>query len=198
MFISPSETLAILEHYRYFLIFPIAIVEGPIIIIISGFLVSLKYLNGPTAFVVLTVADVIGDCLYYTIGKFWRKWIWIKKYASFVGYDEKSEEFLEEHFRNHKAKTFLLAKVSHGIGGAVQISAGIARVSFPQFLFYSFIGTVPKVIILLFIGYYAGSSYVKIDGLFDHIAFITISLVVFIVLLYVVINKYAKKFFTKQ
>ncbi len=193
MFASPSVALSLLEHYKYFLIFPIAVFEGPIIIVISGFLVFLGYLNPIITYVVVVIADVIGDSLYYTIGRYWRRWQWVKKYAKFVGYDEESETFLEHHFEHHKAKTFLLAKVSHGIGGAVQVAAGIAKVSFQDFLFYSFLGTMPKALILLLIGYYMGSSYVRIDNIFDYIAITVVTLVVITFLIYFILGKFAKK-----
>lgn len=197
MFISLADILTILEHYKYFLIFPIAIIEGPIIIIITGFLVFLGYLNGVVAYSVIIVADMIGDSMYYGIGRLWKKSAFMKKWAKYLGYDESSEAFLEEHFKNHKGKTFLLAKISHGVGGAVQVSSGIAGVKYSEFLFYSFIGTVPKALILFFVGYYAGSSYMKIDNYFDFIAKITLTFAV-VVIFYFISTKYAKKYLTKQ
>ncbi len=196
MFISPESALTILEHYKYLIIFPFTIIEGPIIIIISGFLVYLGFLNSISAYIILSLADIIGDCLYYTIGRYWREWRWIKKYMSYVGYNENSEAFLESHFRRHKGKTFLLAKISHGIGGAIQITAGIAKVNFWQFLFYSVVGTLPKTLVLMLIGFYLGNSYIKIDGLFNYIALITISISILIVFFYIVLQKRLKKFFT--
>ena len=180
MFISPSEAMIILEHYKYWLIFPIAVFEGPIIIIISGFLVSLGYLNVIVAYVVLVVADMIGDSLYYLLGKSWRKSLRVKKYTKFLGYDEKSEAFLEEHFRKHK-----------GVGGAVQISSGIANVSYFDFIWFSFVGTSIKVFALMIVGYYLGSSYIKIDSVLDRVALVVVS-ISFLLIAYVFINKYAK------
>ncbi len=197
MFISPTEVLSILEHYKYFLIFPVAIIEGPIIIIITGFLVFLGYLNPYVALVVLIVADVIGDSMYYAIGKFWKTSVRVKRWAKYVGYDEKGELLLEEHFRNHKGKTFLLAKISHGIGGAVQISSGVAGVLYSEFLKFSVIGTIPKVTVLFLVGYFAGSYYLKIDNILDYIALITLS-VVFLIVFYLVATKYAKRFLNSK
>src|SRR6185295_20205952 len=79
MFISPSDVLGILEHYKYLVIFPIAVIEGPIIIVISGFLVYMGFLNVYVAYVVLVVADTIGDSLYYLVGKYWGRSAWIMK-----------------------------------------------------------------------------------------------------------------------
>ncbi len=188
MILPPSEALSILEQYTYFLIFPIAVIEGPIIIIISGFLVYLGVLNVYVALLVLVIADMIGDSLYYLIGKYWRQSAWIKKIGSFLGYSEKSEQNLEKHFENHTGKTLLLAKVSHGIGGAVQVAAGIARVPYPEFLWFSFIGTVPKTIALLLVGFYAGSSYEKMDGYLNTIALFVLGAVV-LTIVYMIVTR---------
>lgn len=198
MFLSPSQVMVLLEHYKYLLIFPIAVIEGPIIIIISGFLVYLRHLNFFIAYPVLVMADMIGDSMYYSIGKYWARSIFIRKLGLFLGYDEKSETFLENHFKKHKGKTFLIAKVSHGVGGAVQVAGGVAKVPFTEFIWYSFLGTTPKVLILLLIGYYIGSSYEKIDHYFDSFALITLSVVILVIFSYIIFSKYAKHFLYKE
>jgi membrane protein DedA with SNARE-associated domain len=122
----------------------------------------------------------------------------VKKYARFVGYNEKSEAFLERHFARHKGKTFLLAKISHGIGGAVQITAGIAGVSSAEFIFWSLIGTLPKTLILMTLGYYLGTSYLKIDDLFNSIAIAVLIVAAIGVLAYVLAGRFGRKQFDKS
>jgi membrane protein DedA with SNARE-associated domain len=173
-------------------------VEGPIIIIITGFLVFLGFLNVYVAYFVLVLADIIGDSLYYSIGKYGAQVAWIKKLGSFIGYGEKSEKYIEDHFIKHKGKTLLLSKISHGIGGTVQVAAGVAKVPYLEFLLYSFLGTAPKVLILFLIGYYAGSSYEKIDKYFDTFAIFILGIVILFLASYLIFSKYAKRYLTKE
>ena len=196
MLVSPSELLAILEQYKYWIIFPVAVFEGPIIIVISGFLVYLGHLNGLVAYAVVVTADIIGDSCYYLIGRYWRKAIWVKKLGKFVGYDEKSEALIEEHFRKHKIKTFMIGKVTHGIGGSIQIASGIAKVSYKEFLWLSLIGTIPKALALILLGYYAGSYYERINDYMQNIAFVTISIVLILIVFFLsnrIKNNFLKK-----
>lgn len=197
MFISPSELLAILEHYRYWIIFPIAVFEGPIIIIISGFLVSLGYLNGVIAYAVVIVADMIGDTMYYSIGRFWGKSKWIKKIGKYIGYDESSEKYIEAHFKKHKIKTFLIGKISHGLGGTIQVASGIAKVPYSEFFWLSLLGTAPKALGLLILGYYMGSYYERINGYLHNIALVSISILVF-GLIVIISNKLKNNFLNKK
>jgi membrane protein DedA with SNARE-associated domain len=197
-FLSLHNIFYLLEHYRYTLIFPISVIEGPIISIITGFLVSLKILNIFVAYVILVVGDIVGDVLHFWMGKYWGKTTFMKRWGKYIGYNENSEQFLEKLFKEHTAKAFVLAKMSHGIGGAVQVAAGIANVDIWEFIWYNFLGTIPKTAILLLIGYYAGSSYVKISSYLNSIAFITIGIVVVLIAGYFVLVKYADRFFRNK
>lgn len=197
MFFSPSELLSLLGQYKYWVIFPIAVIEGPIITIISGFLVNSGVLSGILAYSILVVADVLGDTVYYFTGRFWRSSTWVKRLMGFFGYDESTEAFLEEHFRKHKFKTFLIGKFTHGIGGMIEIASGIAGIGFWQYLSISFITTLPKSLILITIGYYAGVYYEKINGYFQNFAFITVGMVI-IFIFFTVSKKVKKDLFSKR
>ena len=198
MFISPTDALSILEHYKYFLIFPIAVIEGPIIIILSGFLVYLGYLNIYVASIVLVVADMLGDSIYYSIGRYWHKLTWGKKIVGFLGYSGRSEDFLVKHFEKHTKKTLLIAKISHGVGAAVQIASGIAGVNFRTFIWLSFIGTIFKTSVLLIVGFYVGNSYIKIDSYFDSIAKFTLSVLLILILIHILMRNFAQYFLNEQ
>ena len=193
MFISPTEVLTILEQYKYFVIFPIVIFEGPIITIISGFLIYLGVLNPYVTYVLLIVGDLIGDSLYYSIGRFWGRSLWVKKLAPLLGFKGNSVDTIENHFKKHLYKTLFIAKFSHGMGGTIQASSGIAKVNFGKYLWINFVGITIKTLILLVIGFYLGESYIRIDGYLHYIAFITIAVAVLWVL-YFSSMRYFKKF----
>ena len=198
MFLTIEHALGLLEHYKYLIIIPIAILEGPIITVISGFLVSVGYLNWFIAYPILVLADLVGDCLRYVVGKYCGRILWVKKMAEFFGYNEKTEKFLENHFQRHPGKTFIIAKLSHGVGSAVQIASGIANVNFWRFVWFNFLGTIPKAFILLIAGFYLGTSYMKVEGYLSVISIITISILFLLILSYILLNKYSKKFFTDK
>ncbi len=195
---SLPHLITLLTEYKYILIFPITVLEGPIITVISGLLVSLGVLNGIVAYFLLALGDLTGDALYYWIGRSGRHSSWIKKWGKYLGYTEEGEKYLEGHFHKHPAKTFILGKLAHGVGGAVLVAAGIARVNFWEFIWYNIIGTLPKTLILLLIGYYAGSSYMQIDKYLSSIAIFTTVGVVLLVVLYIFVGRWAKNYFLKK
>lgn len=191
---SPAEFFSLLESYKYLIIFPLTIIEGPIIMIVSGFLVYLKVMDFWAALLVLVIADMLGDCGYHLIGRYWKSSNWVREYAGFLGMTEEREKLLENHFRKHKFKTFLFAKFAHGAGAIIQVASGIARVNFLHFVTFSFLSTIPKALILMTIGFYAGSSIAKIDNLLSSIALVTISILLVIVISYLILDKRIKRF----
>jgi membrane protein DedA with SNARE-associated domain len=170
------------------------IVEGPIISVISGFLAYLGYLNIFVLYPLLVLGDLIGDSLYYSIGKYFSKLVWIKKIATRLGYSEEKEEFIKNHFKKHAIKTLFIAKISHGLGIPVQISAGIAKVKFFKYVSVELVATMIKTLVLLVVGFYLGDSYMKINGYLHFFAFALVALAV-LVILYFILNKYAKNYF---
>lgn len=194
---SLADFLYVLENYKYIIVFPLTVLEGPIISVISGFLVYLGVMNFWGALIVLVVADVLGDCMYHMIGRYSLRSNWARKMVGFLGYSDKSEAFIEQHFKKHKFKTFLFAKFAHGVGAVIQIASGIAKVNFGYFFLFSFFSTIPKILILLSIGFYAGSSIAKIDGILSTVALVVFSIFALLIVGYITLNKRIKNFFAK-
>ncbi len=194
---STSDLLILLQDYGYFIVFPLAIIEGPIITIISGLLAHLGYFSFVVVYLVLVLSDMVGCTLYYLAGRYWRNLVWIKKYLNKWGYSENTEKFLEEHFRKHKIETIVIAKFSHGFGWMAHISAGVAKVNYFEFLIFNILSAIPKTLLLMSIGYYIGNSINKINGYLGVISLTAIITVILIVLFFV-INPYVKKFWNKD
>jgi membrane protein DedA with SNARE-associated domain len=169
------------------------IIEGPIISVISGFMVYLGFLNIYIIYPLLVLGDIIGDSIYYSIGRYGKESRIVKKIISFLGYDEASEKFLIDHFSKHTNKTLILAKIFHGIGIPVQISAGVAKVNFKQYLIIETGCTIVKTFILLIIGFYLGNSYQKIDNIFHFIGSVAIA-TLSLVLVYIILSKRIKRY----
>jgi membrane protein DedA with SNARE-associated domain len=163
--ISTEKIVSLLIAYRYAIFFPITIIEGPAATIIAGFLVSLGYFNFMLVFLIAVAGDVLGDLIYYQIGRagtscFSRRLFFVK-----------GEQFrrLQHHFKEHPVKTFLFGKWTHAIGAAILIAGGIAKVPMKQFLWWNFLGTLPKAFAFLIIGYFFGHAYREINQFFGSV-----------------------------
>lgn len=147
----------LLFRYSYFILFPLVVIEGPIATIISGFLVSLGFMDFiPTYFTVIA-GDLTGDVLYYAAGRWWLNKT-AKKVLSFFKVSLERIRRLEAGLRKHKGKVLFFGKLSHAIGGLILFAAGSAEIPLREFLWFNFWATLPKSLILILVGFFFGST----------------------------------------
>lgn len=188
-FISTSSILSLLVIYRYAIFFPITIIEGPIVTIIAGFLSSLGYFNLIIIYVIAVLGDTIGDLIYYLIGHWGGgrivkngKFLWIK-----------SEQLvkIKNHFSSHAGKTLLFGKWTQHLGAAILLASGMSNMPIKKFILFNLIGSVPKILIFVLIGYYFGQAYDKINKYFGY-ASLSIAVAIILIISYFVIVKVIK------
>lgn len=157
--------------YKYLAIFPVAVFEGPIITITAGFLSSIGQLNFWLAFLVVVMGDLVGDTVYYSIGRFGREKFMLK-YGKYFGLNETRVVLVERHFQTHPWKTFLFGKAAHGTGSLILAAAGLSGLPYLKFLGYNIPTTLIKSFVLMLIGYYFGYAHYHIDKYFRYSSFI--------------------------
>lgn len=176
---SPDIALEWLIAYGYFIIFPLMIIEGPIITVIAAFVASLGHLNVGIVYIVAIIGDLAGDAICYCIGRWGgRPFIerWGKKFGVTVSRLKQAEDFME----NHSGKTLISAKLTHGLGIWVLLGAGATRIPFANFLWYNLLGTIPKSAALVLLGFFFGQAYAQIGAAIDTFSAIMIGIILFI------------------
>ncbi|HEX5430171.1 MAG TPA: DedA family protein [Patescibacteria group bacterium] len=158
-------------QYKYWVIFPIAVVEGPIITIIAGFLASLGYLSLLGGFLTVVLGDLVGDIATYWVGRLGRE-RFVRKYGHWIGLDWPRVEKMEKYFENHTNSTFIFGKFVHGTGYLMWFATGIAKVPFGKFVSINIVTTAIKSGILILIGYYFGQAYSTFNTYLSNIALI--------------------------
>ena len=142
----------IIKKYGYLILFPLVVLEGPIIALVAGFFVYLGYFQPFPAFGVLLLGDLIPDTIYYYIGRFGNKTKIAKKYGPRL-------IPMEKLLRNHGRKTMFFGKLAYGLSAPFLISAGLVKMPFKKFISYAFPITIFQYALIMAIGYYLGSSY---------------------------------------
>lgn len=186
-----------LQIYKYFVLFPFTVFEGPIITIIAGYLASLGFLNIFIVYGVVILGDTAGDIMYYAAGK-WGRLNFCQRWGHYFGATVEKVEVLEKYFERHAGKTLFWGKFGYGIVCALLFTAGVANVPFNRFLGYTFLATILKCAILLLIGFNFGYAYVKIQAYLDYTSYATIIFAVLLLLVYLFIQRFVKKFFERK
>ncbi len=175
--------LQLLLTYKYLILAPMAIIEGPIIAIVCGFLVTLDVLNFFLAYVILVMGDIIGDGVIYYIGYSGKKII-----RFFRVTDEKLER-AKIYFKENHNKAIIMSKLVHGIGFTGLIAAGASHVPYKRY--FKTCTTISSIqsFVMLMIGVFFGHAYVVIEQYLNYYA-AGASVLALLVILIVGIRKY--------
>lgn len=168
---SFTSIILMFSQYGYLIILPLAIVEGPIITILAGFIASQGVLNIIIVYIVVVVGDLLGDSIYYAIGRFSKR-TFFNKYGHYIGMTASRIDKLTNYFNRHGGKTLMFGKLTHALGWPILVTAGIVEMPFIKYLYLNLLGTIPKSLGFLLLGYYVGYAYKTIDSYFNKIFFI--------------------------
>ncbi len=156
-----GTVVSVISTYGIALLAPVAVLEGPIVSVVAGYLSHIGLLPLWQVIVVVILADVVGDCILYGLGRGMLKWLparWREK----VGVSDARLEMLAQTFREKGAKVLVVGKLTHAAGFAILLGAGAARMRFDVFVLANLLATIPKSILLVAIGYVFGSQHERI------------------------------------
>lgn len=173
--------------YKYQAIFPVAVVEGPIITIISGFLVSRGRLDFLPALLVVFMGDVVSDTIFYFAGRGGRHMI---KYLRFLHISEERILRIENQFAYAPWKTMMLAKISYGLGTVFMLASGASQMRWRDFTKYILSLNIVRSSILLFIGFYFGRAALHMGP--TAIKYYVIGVIILVPTIYLLYKKRSK------
>ncbi len=156
---------SLILQYKYLLLLPVAIIEGPILSMICGFFIRTGELALAPTFIALAVGDLLGDALWYWIGRHYGH-SFIRRFGRFFSITEESVATVHRIFDTYHTGILLFSKVTMGLGfpGATLFTAGMTRVPFNKFMILNALGQIVWTAALLAIGYYLGNVYERFDN----------------------------------
>ena len=145
--------------YRYLVIFFGTVVEGEVVLIAGGFLVYEGHLNFVAMVSLATLAAIMGDNLFYWLGRNQRMGIrhsWAARLFNFIGEHRlfKGEEFV----RRHGGKSVFVVRFLYGLRFAGAMTAGYLGMRFRRFFLFNLIGSFAWAVLLSGMGYLFGRS----------------------------------------
>jgi membrane protein DedA with SNARE-associated domain len=171
-------TSAAISSYGYAALFVVSVLEGPIVTVIAAWLASRGLMQLACVCAIAVSGDLAGDLLLYGLGRSGRIQPWIRRSRFATPRRLRLLDVLQERFRTHPGKVLVLAKWSHAAGFLVLLGAGAARIPLGRFLAFNLLAAVPKIAVLVVLGYFAGATYGRIDfylWLFSCVAFLAIA-----------------------
>ncbi len=154
--------------------------EGPFLSMFSGVLIRFGYLSFIPAYIALMLGDLIGDLVWYYVGRQYGT-RFIKRFGKYVSVTEESVEKVSRIFHKYKDRILIISKISNGFGFALVtiITAGIVRIPFARYISINVIGQFVWTGLLLGVGYFLGNLYTQVDTVFGY-AFVSMVVAIFI------------------
>jgi len=151
--------LELLLSNVYFILIPLAIVEGPLLAVVCGVGVAFGVLNPWLVWGVLVFGDFAPDVVYYWVGRLGARIAWVRRIATRTRLIRDNFLAIEQLWHTNTFVTLLRAKLSWAIAGALIVSAGLAAVSWWRFAILSLAISIPYLGALEVLGYALGQLY---------------------------------------
>jgi membrane protein DedA with SNARE-associated domain len=175
--------IQLLLTYKYIILIPLAIIEGPIVTVLCGFLVTLKVFNPLLVYVIMVLGDIVGDGGIYYLGYSGKRFL---KYFHVT--EEKLEKAKTYFHENHK-KAIAMSKLVHGIGFTGLVAAGASHVPYKRYFKTCALISIIQSFVMLLLGIFFGHAYVVIGKYLNYYAAF-VSVLALIVLVIVFLRKY--------
>jgi membrane-associated protein len=188
---TPAKILTSLEGLSYFIIFLIFIAEGPIVNFAAAFASSLGFFNVFIILVLAITGNIVGDTMYYFIGKFGKKGI-IDKFVR-KSFNSSKIKRLNKYLQNNPGKTLTVIKLTPAFPIPGLILAGAANMKFTTFVFYSILISAIQCSFITVLGFYSGAAFSLIFEYFRYGSYLAAGLVILMVGFWLLLKFLSKK-----
>ncbi len=160
--------LDLISQYGYFGMFMGMVLEAVIVIIPSeailatgGILAAKGIFSLWGAFLIGLLGSVFCAIVIYFMGYFGGK-PFIKKYGKYFFMKEEDIEKSDSWFNKYGLLATLIGRNFPIVRTLISLPVGIMRLSFPKFLIYTTIGSIPWTFIFVYVGYALGNNWVVV------------------------------------
>ena len=168
---SPDAIHSLILEYRYWVLIPLAFIEGPIIGFIAGAFSKLGYFNPFFAFSIFIIRDVLIDALFYFLGKRFGRTRFAERMLQKIRVTPDHLLSVRRLWDTHGFRTMFISKLSYGIAQAFLIVAGMVKMPFRDFFRYALAVALVEYGVLFFLGYLMGGAFGTLTGLLSNIQY---------------------------
>jgi len=157
----------------YGIIVATACAEGPILSMIGGVLIKLGYFSFLPIYIALMAGDLIGDVIWYYIGRFYGH-RFIARFGKYFDLTEESVTKVTKIFHRYKHHILVISKITNGFGFALVtlMTAGMVKIPFWRYMLVNVIGQFVWTGLLLSVGYYFSGLYMTVDSILGKVSII--------------------------
>jgi membrane protein DedA with SNARE-associated domain len=160
-------------NYGLFAVFGLMLLESMGVLIPSeaispfaGYLVSRGQMGFFGAVAAGVLGNLVGSWVAFFVGLWGGRELWFR-YGRYVGVRAHHLKVAERWFDRYGEFAVLVSRCLPVVRTFISFPAGTARMNLAKFSFYTFVGCVPWVLALTYLGYYLGENWEEV-GRFLH------------------------------
>lgn len=138
------------------------VIPSEIVLAYAGYLISRGEISLLGAIVFGLLGCLIQQMILYWIGRYGGRPA-LDKFGKFLHLKKKHLDIAEDWFNRYGPAMVFLARFIPVLRQAISIPAGMARMPLTKFLFYTTLGTIPWVIIFVYLGRSLGDNWEQIN-----------------------------------
>ena len=151
---------ATIGDYGLFAVFGLMLLES------MGVLIPSEAISPFGAVAAGVLGNLIGSWVAYFVGLWGGRELWFR-YGRYVGVRAHHLKVAERWFDRYGELAVLVSRCLPVVRTFISFPAGTARMNLAKFSFYTFVGCVPWVLALTYLGYYLGENWEEV-GRFLH------------------------------
>jgi len=159
-----------------------------IIMIPAGYLAYQGEMNIYIVILMGILGSILGALLNYYLAMTFGK-SFILRYGKYFFIKEERLDKLEKFFIKHGEISTFTGRLIPGIRQLISLPAGLSQMNLAKFTFFTGLGAGIWVLVLVLVGYFVGANEALISEYLKSATLITVTSVVFMLLLYIFIYK---------
>jgi membrane protein DedA with SNARE-associated domain len=136
-------------------------IPSEIVLVFAGFLASRGEFSVPGATAAGLAGAVTGSSAAYALGRFGGRAL-VLRWGKYLLISEQRLELTQQWFARYGGRAVFICRLITGLRAIVSIPAGLARMSYPRFLFYTVAGSGLWVVTAVLVGYFVGEEWQRI------------------------------------
>ena len=183
--------LAVIDQSGYFGIFILSLLESAavpipseVVVPFSGFLAAQGRFVLWFLVILISLANLLGGILIYWASRLWGRPV-LEKFGKYILISKHELDEAERLFLKHGSKFVFIGRILPVVRTFISIPAGVAKMNFWKFSFYTYFGSLPWNFALALIGFKAGENWDILLPYFRKFDFVIIGIGIFLVGLYI-------------
>lgn len=167
-------------------------IPSELILGFAGFLIYMNEMTFTGATIAGMIGGMVGSIITYYIGSIGGK-EFVEKYGKYLFMKKSHVDYAQNWFDKYGIKAVFFSRLLPVVRTFISLPAGFARVNFSKFVIYTFWGSLPWTILILYLGYALGNNWEELLAIGHEASLVVVIAIIIIIAIWYYRYKKKKK-----